>query len=218
MELNNYDTDKLFEYENGYHTVSKKDRFGKFLAHYELYKRITDLPGHIVECGVFKGNSLFRFASFRDIVETTYSRKIIGFDVFGDFPATQFNDDKKYLEKFISAAGSKSITVEELRRVLEYKNIENVELVKGDITATVPQYCKENAHLKIALLHLDVDIYEPAVTILENLFDKVVKGGVIMFDDYGTFPGETKAVDDFFKDYKVQKLPISHIPSYIIKE
>jgi len=40
-----------------------------------------------------------------------------------------------------------------------------------------------------------------------------------MFDDYGTFPGETKAVDEFFKNKKetVQKLPISHIPSFVIK-
>ena len=40
-----------------------------------------------------------------------------------------------------------------------------------------------------------------------------------MFDDYGTFPGETKAVDEFFeaKGLIVQKLPISHIPAFIIK-
>ncbi|MFX4281435.1 hypothetical protein ACOL3J_04040 [Aliarcobacter butzleri] len=41
-----------------------------------------------------------------------------------------------------------------------------------------------------------------------------------MFDDYGTFPGETKAVDDFFSDkgLVIQKLSMSHIPSFIIKK
>ena len=45
-------------------------------------------------------------------------------------------------------------------------------------------------------------------------------GGCIMFDDYGVFPGETKAVDEFFtnKGLVVQKLTVSHTPSFIIKK
>jgi len=103
---------------------------------------------------------------------------------------------------------------------MDYKKIENYELIKGDINKTIPEYCKNNEHLKIALLHIDVDVYEPSVTILENMYDKVVRGGVLMFDDYGTFPGETKAIDEFFLDkgLKVKKLSISHIPSFVIKD
>lgn len=102
---------------------------------------------------------------------------------------------------------------------MRYKKLENYEFVKGDINITVPEYCKQNEHLKIALLHIDTDVYEP-VTILENMYDRVVKGGIIMFDDYGTFPGETKAVDDFLvnKGLIVEKLPFSHIPSFIVKK
>ena len=103
---------------------------------------------------------------------------------------------------------------------MKHKKIDNYEFVKGNINKTIPKYCKDNEHLKIALLHIDTDIYEPAVTILENMYDKVVKDGVIMFDDYGTFPGETKAVDEFFsgKGLVVQKLPILHIPSFVVKK
>lgn len=69
-------------------------------------------------------------------------------------------------------------------------------------------------------MHIDTDLYEPAVTILENMYDRIVRGGIVMFDDYGTFPGETKAVDEFFesKDFKIEKLPISHIPSFVLKK
>jgi hypothetical protein len=51
------------------------------------------------------------------------------------------------------------------------------------------------------------------------MYNRVVRGGVIMFGDYGTFPGETKAVDEFFADKGliIQKLPMSHIPSFVIK-
>lgn len=100
------------------------------------------------------------------------------------------------------------------------KRIENYELVAGDIIQTVPKYCMDNPHLKIALLHIDTDIYEPAVAILENLYDRIVRGGIVVFDDYGTFPGETKAVDVFFQKQKVriQKLSFANIPAFVVKE
>ncbi|MDD2651832.1 MAG: macrocin O-methyltransferase [Sulfurimonas sp.] len=188
-------------------------------SHYELYKKILHLPGDIVECGIFKGNSFFRLAHFRDLLESRYSRKLLGFDIFGAFPATSFEQDKKYFDNFVNAAGQNSIEIDEIEKIMQYKKLENYEFIKGDITETIPRYCKNNQHLKIALLHIDTDVYEPAVTILENMYDKVVRGGIIMFDDYGTFPGETKAADEFFKDKNLilQKLPMSHIPSFVIK-
>ncbi len=217
--LDEFDTDKNFHYENGFYLTSKPERLGKLLAHYELYKLIKDLPGAIVECGVFKGASFARFATFRNLFEAEHGRKVIGFDMFGKFPETNFEADKKYKKKFIESAGEESISKEELEKVFEHKGIKNFELIKGDINKTLPLYMKENLHLKIALLHIDTDVYEPAVTILREMYDRVVKGGVIAFDDYGTFPGETKAVDEFFKDKKVsiKKFPFSHIPAFIIK-
>ncbi|MFW3341616.1 TylF/MycF/NovP-related O-methyltransferase [Aliarcobacter butzleri] len=220
MVLNSFDTDKMFDYENGFYATSTEARFGKFIAHYELYKKIVNLPGAVIECGLFKGNSFFRFAHFRDLLESRYSRKIIGFDIFGTFPKTNFEEDKKYLENFTNSAGESSIDINEIEKIMKYKKLENYEFVKGDINKTIPEYCKNNEHLKIALLHIDTDVYEPAVTILENMYDRVVRGGIIMFDDYGTFPGETKAVDEFFlgKGLVVEKLPVSHIPSFVIKK
>ena len=66
--------------------ASHVTRLSKMLAQYELYKTIIGLPSHVVECGVYKGASLRRFATFREILENPYSRKIIGFDAFGQFP------------------------------------------------------------------------------------------------------------------------------------
>ena len=209
----------VFEYENGFMMTSGIDRMGKILAHYELYNKIADLPGAVVECGVFKGNSLIQFATFRNLVETPHSRKIIGFDTFGKVPPTKFKDDKKYLQRFVSSAGNEALSTTALEHILDAKKITNVELVAGDVVKTVPRYLRDNPHLKIALLHIDTDIYEPAKTILETLYLRVVRGGIIAFDDYGTFPGETKAVDDFFAkmNVRIEKFPWSHIPSFIVK-
>ncbi len=215
--LNRFDTDKSFDYENGFYLTSKLDRMGKLIAHYELYKKIISIPGHILEFGVFKGNSLLRFGTFRNLCESPYSRKIIGFDIFGKFPETEFEPDKKYLQKFIDNAGENSISVPELTQVFSHKGIENFELVQGNILETAPKYKADHPHLKIALLHIDTDVYEPAVTILEHFYPMMTRGGIIVLDDYGTFPGETKAVDEFLQkhDLQINKLPIAHIPAYI---
>lgn len=95
----------------------------------------------------------------------------------------------------------------------------NYELIKGDISNTIHSFLANNPALKISLLHIDVDVFEPTKLILENLWDKMVVGGILMLDDYGTVEGETRAVDEFFdnKNIIINKLPYYHIPSYIVK-
>lgn len=214
------DFKKSFEFENNFYLTCNSTRIGKFLAHYELYNLAKKSSGEIVECGVFKGASLARFAMFRELFESHDARKIIGFDIFGKFPETKFKHDLKRRKQFIDEAGKEGISKEQLIKILKNKGIsKNVELVKGDVTKTVPKYLEKNPELRIALLNLDTDIYEPAVTILENLYPRIVKGGILVLDDYGVFPGETKAVDEYFENKKIEirKFSFSKTPSYIIK-
>jgi hypothetical protein len=221
MNLLDYDTKNKFDYENGFYLTSSTSRLGKIITHYEFYKMIKNLPGDIVEFGVFKGASLIKWASFRELFENTYSRKVIGFDIFGKFPETDFTDDMHHRDTFMKDAGEMSISIDELEKVFKYKNLKNIELVKGDILKTAPKYINDNPQLKISLLHIDVDIYEPSKIILETMYDSVVEGGVIVLDDYGTFPGETKAVDDFFrgKSVEINKFSFSQsTPVYIVKK
>lgn len=211
---------KSFDYENNFYLSCDSTRIGRLLAHYELFKMVSNIPGAIVECGVFKGASLARFAMFRELFENTHSKKIIAFDTFGKFPKTKFSQDENRLKLFLKEAGKESISKPQLMEVLKKKKIEkNIELVKGDITKTVPQYLKSHPELRISLLNLDTDVYEPAVTILENLYPRIVKGGILILDDYGIFPGETKAAEEYFKDKKVEikKFSFSTPPCYVVK-
>ncbi|MEK7566751.1 MAG: TylF/MycF/NovP-related O-methyltransferase [Patescibacteria group bacterium] len=215
------DFSKAFEYENNFYLSCDNARFGKILAHYELFKMTKDLPGAIVECGIYKGASFVRFAGFRNLFGNPFSHKLIGFDTFGKFPETKYKDDKKYRKKFVEGAGIESISKEQLLEVFKNKGIDkNIELVEGNVVKTVPEYFKKNPHLKIALLNLDVDIYEPSVAILKYFWPRIVKGGVLILDDYGVFPGETKAADEYFKDknVKIMKFPFAMTPCYIIKD
>ena len=66
--------------------------------------------------------------------------------------------------------------------------------------------------IRIALLHIDVDLYKPTKTCLEYFYPHIVKGGIIILDDYGAFPGANKAVEEFFadKNYRVEQLNFSN--------
>jgi hypothetical protein len=217
---NLYDLDRKFEYENGFYATADPSRFSKFITHLEFFKRSSNVRGEIVEFGIFKGNSFFRWIKFRDLLEQTNSRKVIGFDIFGDFPEANFDGDKAKRDEFVTETnGGKSISLEEINKLLDQQGLNNnVDIVKGDILFTLEKYLDKNPHLKISLLHIDVDLYEPTKHILEKLFDRVTKGGIIIFDDYGAFAGTNKAVDDFFQNnIEIKKLPFSHAISYIVK-
>ncbi|MGK2963102.1 MAG: TylF/MycF/NovP-related O-methyltransferase [Gemmatimonadaceae bacterium] len=215
------DFSKDFLWENNFYLSCDITRISKIVAHYELFRMTQGLAGEIVECGVFKGASLARFAAFREIFGSPFSRKVIGFDTFGSFPETAFGQDFKRRDGFIAAAGDQSISVEQMQEVLEHKGCARfVELVPGDITKTVPAYVAEHPELRISLLNLDTDIYEPAVTILEHLFPLIVPGGILVLDDYGVFPGETKAVDDYFRGraVEIRKFPFCMTPCFVVKD
>jgi hypothetical protein len=217
---NLYDLDSRFEYENGFYATADPSRFSKFISHLEFFKRTSEVRGEIVEFGIFKGNSFFRWIKFRDLLEQTNSRKIIGFDIFGDFPEANFEEDKRKRDAFVEETkGGKSISYDEINELLIKQNLhKNVEIIKGDILQTLDRYIDDNPHLKISLLHIDVDLYEPSKIILEKLYNRVTKGGIIILDDYGAFAGTNKAVDDFFNDkVEIKKLPYAHAISYIVK-
>jgi len=214
------DFDKAFEYENNFYLSCDSKRISKILAHYELFRHTVHLPGHIVECGVFKGASLVRFAMFRQLHGGTFSKRLIGFDTFAGFPEPTHKDDQDPLTRWLVKAGNQSISTEQMTEVLWRNDLnKNVELVAGDICSTVPDYLKKHPELKISLLNLDTDIYEPAVVILRNLWPRVVKGGILLLDDFGVFPGETKAVNEILgNSVKIRKLPYAMTPSYVVKE
>ena len=208
---------KSFDYENNFYLSCDNSRIGKMIAHYELFKLSSKIPGCIIECGVFKGASLIRFATFLKLLKS--NKKIIAFDTFGKHTTTKISSDHKR-RKILLSHGKEAISEKQLMNILKRKGLEkNIQLIKGDITKTVPNYLKLNPKLKISLLNLDVDFYEPSMSILKNFYPKLSKDGILMLDDYGVWDGETMAVDEYFidKKIKIRKHMFSKTPSYIIK-
>ena len=211
-----------WDYELGYWWFSDISRFGKVLSHAELYKKIIGLPGTIAEFGVYKATSLIRWLSLREIFETTQTRKIVGFDAFGSFPTKGLKgvkSDLKFVRKFEKIGGD-GLTLEETDKILKAKAFSNYELINGDIRDTLPDFLKKNSAERFSLIHLDIDVYEPTAFVINQLFKRLVKGGLIIIDDYNTVEGATIAIDEFILKYpklKIEKMPYNNIPSFIKK-
>jgi len=209
-----------FEYENNFYLSCDSQRMAKSIAHFKFLETSAPIAGEIVECGVFKGASLSRLAMFRKILNLE-EKRLIGFDTFGKFPETDYDQDKELREEFINISGDESIDKEQLQHVLHSKNCDkNTELVKGDIIHTVPEYLAKNPSLEISLLNIDVDVYEPTQVILEYFYKCVTKGGIFILDDYNFFPGETNAIDEFFEDKKesIRDPLFPETPYFVVKE
>lgn len=209
----------------------RRVNFAKHLTHIELFKKQIDLPGSIVELGVFKGASLLTFAKLCEIFcPGDTLKKVIGFDTFSGFPKLNEKDGKENIKRDLKPggfnAGEFETTLRQLIDITQQDSMiprfQRIHLVRGDVVETVPEYVKQNPGLRISLLHLDMDIYEPTLTALKHLYPLVVPGGVVLLDEYGMdgFPGESAAFDEYFGSNRpvLKKFPFISTPGgYFIK-
>lgn len=204
----------------------------RFLAHYELFKLVMDIPGSVVELGVYKGASFFTWSKLLEtFCPCDRSRKVYGFDSFAGLKPDQFVDDKDGPRNGIDgkkdwAYRTQADVVHDLVSLHNSDNlipgIERCILVEGDVFDTVPEFVKNNPGLRISLLHFDLDLYKPTLFCLEQLYHLVIPGGIVCLDEFGLPPweGETKAVEEFFGKNmpNMKKMPFSPVPgAYFIK-
>lgn len=207
---------------------ASRQAVAKFLARYEIFKQMVHVNGSIVECGVLHGGGLLSWAKMSAIFEpTNHVRRVIGFDTFEGFPSIHQKDtvggDSSHLQ-IGGLTGSTMEDVEEGIRIFDtnrpLSHIPKVELVKGDLCKTGPQYLKDNPHLVVSLLYLDVDLYEPTKVALETFLPVMPKGAIIAFDELNAkmFPGETQAVQDVIglRNLRIQRFPFDSYISYAV--
>ena len=143
---------------------------------------------------------------------------------FGKFPHPKKDYKNNKADKIFAKRHDNNIglgiNIKLLRKYLKKKNIINYDLVKGDILKTLPNYLSKNKKLKISLLHLDLDVYEPTRFVLDALYKNISKNGIILLDDYTHIKGATLAVDEFIKKnkLKVYKVSKNGRPYYIQKK
>jgi len=201
-------------YDNFNGFILNKDRriFNKLIARTLLYNEVKNIPGDIVECGVFKGTGLYTFLKLKYVLNPNSSKKVVGFDFF---------DTKALLESITNVEEKEIMGVLFLGREFNHDNAyceylnkkilddgftsQDFELIRGDVSITTKEYSDSNVGFKISLLYMDVDLETPTYNTLNNLWDNISKGGVVVFDEYGHNRwSETKGVDRFIKERNLE--------------
>lgn len=204
-----------------------RSALAQLLFMHDLYRRILTVPGVVVEFGTRYGRNLGLFTTLRTIYEPhNFSRKIIGFDTFTGFPSMA-PQDGTYEGVTI---GSLSVTPE-YESYLEHllstheklaprSQLKKYELVKGDVSETLPQYLADHPEIIIALAYFDLDLYQPTKNCLALIKDHLTKGSVLGFDELALaeFPGETLALKEEFGigNYEIKRDPTSGYQSFIV--
>ena len=174
-----------------------------FQLRVDLFQKVKGVSGHIVECGVNRGNSLMLYSHLSSIHEPyAINRKIVGFDTFEGFRSIDLEHDPEDIsEDDFKVAGTldtlqESISLYDMNRPISHMS--RCETVKGDAVETIPEYVKLHPEMTISLLYLDFDLYKPTLVALQNLLPLVCKGGIVALDEfnYDKFAGETAALKE----------------------
>lgn len=170
----------------------------------------ADIPGAVVECGVWRGGSMMAAAYtlkrlgrddrqlyLFDTYEGMTKPESLDIDYTGQPALTEFEATKRTED----SSSWCYAPLEEVRRNLASTgyDMSRVNLVKGRVEDTIPASAPE----RISLLRLDTDWYQSTKHELVHLFPRLSVGGVLIIDDYGYWRGSQKATDEYVRENRI---------------
>jgi hypothetical protein len=217
-----FDDDYIWECYNNLLLSHDLERVRKLIVRCDLFRMSLEVPGDIVECGVFKGTGLMYWLKLLAIFCPGSRKLVIGFDTFGEFASSLLPYEKDTVDAYVQEAVSEpNDPAAIMKRTADAGLDDRVEIVEGQLELTANQYVKDNPGFRISLLHLDLDTYSGTKAALEAFYPVVSKGGVVVLDEYACRGwGESDAVDEFFSDKNVEikSVPFGAQPTaYLIK-
>ena len=159
-------------------TMVGKNEFQTVINHYEKIKMVE---GDIVECGCWKGGfSIFLSHLFND-------KNIWVSDSFEGFQPLEYAKYEYSRERHVpqfthNSVGALAQSLDVVKNYFVQYGLgdeKRIKFLKGFVKDSLPTSGIE----KISLLRIDVDAFSATMEVLDELFDKVEKGGYIIFDD-----------------------------------
>jgi hypothetical protein len=188
-------------------------------VHYVVRREI---PGALVECGVWRGGSvlamilalqelgrddrdLYLYDTFEGMTAPTeHDTSPFHAPALSDWKTAREQNARPWEELFSQELFSRQF-VEGVLFTTGYPR-ERLHFQEGDVLKTIPATTPS----AIALLRLDTDWYESTRHELEHLYPRLARGGVLIVDDYGHWEGARRAVDEYFDE----RAPLLHRIDY----
>lgn len=204
--------------------ASDKRVFHKMTKKIELYLQVKDLFGDILEFGVFKGSGMGLFLKLTDMYEPNSLTNVIGFDYFNKTSTLNGLEgiNKSTMTTILDRVEINELSLENVNNRLTTIQNKRYLLVQGDAVCECKKLDAQTPGQRIKLIYMDLDVGEPTYKILQQLWKKLVKGAIVVFDEYGYNRwDESSGVDMFLKEidgqYEFINTKIIAPTAYIIK-
>ncbi len=187
----------------------------KFLVMHELYRRISKLPGLLVEFGTWWGQNLVLLENLRAIHEPfNKQRRIVGFDTFRGYRGHGGRDKLKGSDEFYGLGPEAKAHIAELLETHEGMNAfghlrGRHTLVEGDVCRTVPAWFRKRPESVVAFAYFDLGLYKPTLTAMQAIHAHLQPGSILLLDEFtwDETPGEAIAFKEVFgaRRYRIEK-------------
>jgi len=134
--------------------------------------RASPAQGDGVECGIFRGGITVMMAK----VLQASGRRVRAYDSFEGLPSDRANVETEHYRPghMIHSEGAVRATFE------QHCVTNNIDIVSGWFADTMKGKCP----VPISCVHIDCDMYYGVRDCLNHLYDSLLPGGIIVFDDY----------------------------------
>ncbi len=164
----------------------------------------ADVEGDLIECGTWKGGGSFSMLLAQRYKYGRIVKPVWMFDSFQGLPPADERDGPHALQYQKDTASPSyfdncTAPLEGVREAIKkfgFKDDEAI-VVPGWFNDSVPKHVAAIAQLKIALLRVDCDWYDPVTYVLDSFAPSVSDEGVIILDDYYAWDGCARAAHDF---------------------
>lgn len=180
----------------------KQSRYLDLINLVEKILKDKKILGDFVELGCWKGHSSYIISK---MIEK--HKKNINFHIFDSFDGLSkttvedHNLNNFFNQKQVSDIRNQFKSNEDFVKNEVLKDFNFIKIHKG----WIPEKFNEVKDLNFSFIHIDVDLYYPTLKSLEFFFPRLLKGGIIICDDYNSweFDGSKKAWDEFFSKNEV---------------
>lgn len=192
---------QIFDLMNSYNsTPEEKERslglflrgslLARVLAITDIYRKIIDLPGIVMDIGTWRGQTAVVCENLRAIYEPLhFNRRIVCFDTFEGYAGFSDKDTATALHKDGTYGVGGNDYAEFLRQLLVLHEKSNAmghynnkhQVIQGDCRIEIPNYFNENSSEFVALAFFDVNAYDPTLKAFEAVWERLVPGGICAF-------------------------------------